>query len=37
MIVAEDASRVAVGKRDLNGVVANRRGRLRTRFRLEHR
>src|SRR6267142_2766024 len=37
MIVAEDASRVAVGKRDLNGVVANRGRRLRARLRLKHR
>src|SRR5882762_9188366 len=37
MIVAEDASRVAVGKRDLNGVVANRGGRLRAGLRLKHR
>src|SRR5712672_3994348 len=37
MIVAEDASRVAVGKRDLNGVVANRGRRLCARLRLEHR
>src|SRR5712671_4292383 len=37
MIVAEDAGRVAVGKRDLNGVVANRCRRLRARLRLEHR
>src|SRR5882757_9053828 len=37
MIVAEDAGRVAVGKRDLNGVVTHRRGRLRARLRLKHR
>ena len=37
MIVAEDAGRVAVGKRDLNGVVANRRCRLGARLRLKHR
>src|SRR5258708_28340858 len=37
MIVAEDAGRVAVGKRDLNGVVANRGRRLRARLRLKHR
>src|SRR6266403_3941013 len=37
VIVAEDAGRVAVGKRDLNGVVANRGRRLRARLRLEHR
>src|SRR6266481_2818125 len=36
MIVAEDAGRVAVGKRDLNGVVANRGGRLRARLRFKH-
>jgi len=28
MIVAEDAGCVAVSKRDLNGVIANRRGRF---------
>ena len=37
MIVAEDAGCVAVSKRDLNGVIANRRGRLRARLRLKHR
>src|SRR5882757_7079697 len=37
MIVAEDAGGVAVGKRDLNGVVANRGRRLRARLRLKHR
>ena len=37
VIVAEDAGRVAVGKRDLNGVVANRGRRLRARLRLKHR
>ena len=37
MIVAEDAGRVAVSKRDLNGVVANRGRRLRARLRLKHR
>src|SRR6266481_6180822 len=37
MIVAEDSGCVAVGKRDLNGVVANRGGRLRARLRLKHR
>jgi hypothetical protein len=37
MVVAEDAGSVAVGKCDLNGVVANRRGRLRAELRLKHR
>ena len=37
VIVAENAGRVAVGKRDLNGVVANRGRRLRARLRLKHR
>src|SRR6266404_9751243 len=37
VIVAEDAGRVAVGKRDLNGVVASRGRRVCARLRLEHR
>jgi hypothetical protein len=36
MIVAEDAGRMAIGKRDLNGVVAHRRRRLCARRGLEH-
>lgn len=37
MIVAKDAGSVAVGKRYLNRVIADRRGRLRARLGLEHR
>lgn len=37
MIVAEDTCRMAIGKRDLNGVIANGRCRLRACLGLEHR
>jgi hypothetical protein len=37
MIVAEDAGRVTVSKRDLNSVIADRGGRLRAGLRFKHR
>ena len=37
VIVAKDARGMAVGKSDLDGIVADRRGSLRARLRLEHR